>query len=127
VAYTIVAMVVEPSEPFVAELWLRGASGPVHARLRAPRVPSDAPLVVALGDTGTDAGTVTLRLPEGLQLDDAHAALCWAADHARELGASSGGLVLAAAGDAMVLGRRLAERAAADGWPDIAQLVLEPR
>jgi len=120
-------MVVEPSEPFVAELWLRGASGPVHARLRAPRVPSDGPLVVALGGADTDAGTVTLRLPSDLQLDDAHAALCWAADHARELGASSCGLVVAAAGDdAMVLGRRLAERAAEDGWPDIAQLVLEP-
>jgi hypothetical protein len=119
-------MPMEADTPFVAELWLRGASGPVHARLRAPRLPTDGPLVVALGAAEADAEAVTLRLPAGLQLDDAHAALCWAADHARELGVRSGALVLAAAGDGTLLGRRLAARAAAEGWPDITQLVLEP-
>jgi hypothetical protein len=119
-------MSAETTKPFVAELWLRGASGPVHARLRAPRLPTDGPLVVALGTAEADAEAVTLRLPPGLQLDDAHAALCWAADHARELGVRSGALVLAATGEGTVLGQRLAARAAADGWPAIAALLLEP-
>ena len=118
------AMAVDLANPLVADLWLRGASAPVRARL-SPHVPSLGPLVVARGGARSASGAVTLALPAGLELEDAHAALCWAADHARELGVRSGVLVLAAAGDELALGWRLAARAAADGWPDNARLVVE--
>jgi hypothetical protein len=125
VACTIVAMPIEHARPMVAELWLRGASAPVHARVRGRAAPGDGPLVVALGGARAGGGAIIIELSAGLGLDDAHAALCWAADHARELGVRSGALVLAAAGEGTALGLRLAARAAADGWPDIAEVVLE--
>jgi hypothetical protein len=112
--------------PLVAELWLRG----LRARVS---VAGAGPLVVLVPGSGADAalgdglGAVTVALPAGeLPFDDALAALGWAADHARELGASEPRVVLAGAGDGAALAERLAARVRADGWPELASLVLIP-
>jgi acetyl esterase/lipase len=135
-------------EPLVADLWLRGASGHVRARVGWPDRGSTGghPLVVflpGLGDgahadeacrelcLGVPAVVVALRYAvqefspafnEGLE------ALEWAADHAVELGADPGRLVLAGERDGARLAARLALRARDDGWPGIArQVLVHPR
>jgi acetyl esterase len=127
-------MPTEHSKPLVAELWLRGAGAPMRGRLSEPPARDALPLVVLVPGSAADAAVgdalaaVTLALPPvcALAFDDALAALGWAADHARELGARTGPLVLAGTGEGGALARLLAARAAAEGWPEIARVVLIP-
>jgi acetyl esterase len=54
----------------------------------------------------------------------AHAALTWAADHARELGADPGRLAVLGVGPAAALAERVAELAADEGWPPLRHVAL---
>jgi hypothetical protein len=82
------------------------------------------------------AGVVVLtllRLPNGHgddavvdtgALRDAGTALGWAADHAAELGADPGRLVIAGWATGAVLAAAVARHASEQGWPEIARQVL---
>jgi acetyl esterase/lipase len=135
-------------EPLVADLWLRGVSGHVRARVGWPDRGSTGghPLVVFLPGLrdggradeqcrelclGVPAVVVALRYarPEfGPAFNEGLEALEWAADHAVELGADPGRLVLAGERDGARLAARIALRARDDGWPSIArQVLIDPR
>ena len=130
-------------EPLVADLWLRGASGPARARVGWPDRGSSGghALVVflpGLRDTGGDAlcrslcvevpaVVVALRyaVPEfSAAFREGLEALEWAADHAVELGADPSRLVVAGEREGARLAARLALRARDDGWPELARQVL---
>jgi acetyl esterase/lipase len=135
-------------EPLVADLWLRGTSGVARARVGWPDRGSTTghPLVVFLPGLrdgghadglcrelclGVPAVVVAVRYArpefspafhEGLE------ALEWAADHAVELGADPGRLVVAGERDGARLAARLALRARDNGWPEVArQVLIRPR
>jgi acetyl esterase len=144
-----------PDVPLVADVQLRGRGGPVAARVHWPtrtgsrRRPA---LLVLLpggrsGAEGLDeadsvcralcrhvsvvvlavSGRVGWKCFQTSALEDAVTATGWAADHAAELGADRGRLLLA--GDA--LGGRIAAAVALhardDGWPAITrQLLIRP-
>jgi acetyl esterase/lipase len=98
----------------VADVHLRG----IRARVYRPAAPAPA-LVVLLGDgDGTElcsrTGFVVLAA-SCVRADDATAVLEWAADHAAELGAEPGRLLLAGG----VLAADVARRVSANGWPEI--------
>jgi acetyl esterase/lipase len=59
---------------------------------------------------------------------DGATALEWVADHAGELGAGTGRLILAGVGEAAHAVAALASRARDDGWPPIERrLLVDPR
>jgi acetyl esterase/lipase len=131
----------------VAEVQLRGPTGPLAARAYwpPPRDPVTAPPLVVLfpGVGGLDPvdplcrsicaqlGPVVLsvscrsRAPEhrAAALEDATAAVQWAADHAAELGADPGRLLVAGVGTGAGLAAGVARRARDDGWPPICRQV----
>jgi hypothetical protein len=87
----------------VADLLLRGTTGPVRARVDWPDEPvAEAPLVVLLHGAGCArehclaAGSVVLS-PYTAAWADAVETLEWAADHGAELGAGTNGLAVAGA------------------------------
>jgi acetyl esterase len=135
----------------VADVQLRRPGGPLAARAYwpAPAEPGTAPALLVLlpgagprvgGLDGVDAlcrgvsapvgvvvlsvtcrsATAAIRAPA---LDDATAALHWAADHAAELGADPGQLLVAGIGNGAGLAAAVARQARDDGWPAIKRQV----
>jgi acetyl esterase len=128
-----------------AELQLRGPGGPLAARAYWPaphdHVTAPALLVLLAGldsddvdalcrGACADVGVVVLSPtsrpatdPHGAALADALAAVHWAADHAVELGADPGRLLLAGTGVGGRLAAAVARQARDDGWPAVTHQV----
>jgi acetyl esterase len=131
----------------IAELQLRGPRGPLAARAYWPvpheLVTAPALLVLLPGRDSDDSddvdglcrgacadiGVVVLSptsraaAPDGAALADALAAVHWAADHAAELGADPGRLLLAGTGVGGRLAAAVARQARDDGWPAVTHQV----
>jgi acetyl esterase len=130
----------------IAEVQLRGPGGPLTARAYwpAPHDPVIAPALLVLlpgGDPDevdalcrgacADIGVVVLSPasraevhdPNGATLSDALSAVHWAADHAVELGADPGRLLLAGTGVGGRLAAAVAGLAQDDGWPALTHQV----
>jgi acetyl esterase len=129
----------------IADVQLRGPGGPIAARAYwpAPNDPVTAPALLLLllgGDSddvdalcrgaSADIGVVVLSPtsraasdPSGAALADALAAVHWAADHAADLGADPGRLLLAGTGVAGRLAAAVARQAREDGWPAVTHQV----
>ena len=134
----------------IADVQLRGPRGPLAARAYwpAPHDPVTAPALLVLlpgGDSDdvdalcrgacADVGVVVLSPtsraevsdPDDTALADALAAVHWAADHAAELGADPGRLLLAGTGVGGRLAAAVARQAEDDGWPAVThQVSIEP-
>jgi acetyl esterase/lipase len=141
----------------VADVQLRGRAGPLRARAYWPVSASRAasastrPPLLVLFPRSTGAGGPTEGLGRGLcslaglvvlavrcrpaapdslgaALEDATTATQWAADHARELGADPGRLVVAGEGVGADLAATVARQALDQGWPPILrQVLVRPR
>jgi acetyl esterase len=129
----------------IADMQLRGPGGPIAARAYwpAPQDPVTAPALLVLlpgGDpddvdalcrgASADIGVVVLSptshaAPDtyGAALADALAAVHWAADHAADLGADPGRLLLAGTGVGGRLAAAVARQARKDGWPAVTHQV----
>jgi acetyl esterase len=135
----------------VADVLLRGPAGPLPARAYWPAGPEPlvAPplLVLFPGDgsapdglEGADAlcrgvcsyvGVVVLSVTyrsatprsDGAAPEDATAAVHWAADHAAQLGADPGRLLVAGTGLGGGIAAAVAQQARDDGWPAIERQV----
>jgi acetyl esterase len=126
----------------VADTRLRGADGPQPARTYWPAAATTGPMLVflpAAGIEGADqlcrdvcavAEVVVLSVsyrrplwPTG-RIDAIHATE-WAADHARELGAEPGRLLLAGAGPGGELAAAVAAHARERGWPPLVHLAID--
>jgi acetyl esterase len=129
----------------IAEVQLRGPGGPLAARAYwpAPHDPATAPALLVLlpgrysddvdalcRGACADVGVVVLSPtpgaapdPRGTALADALAAVHWAADHAAELGADPGRLLLAGTGVGGRLAAAVARQARDDGWPAVRHQV----
>ena len=133
-----------PSTYQPARLHLRGATGTVSAQLAWPAPGASSPglLVFLAGDppegqapapavglarrVGAAGALVVLALAAG-SVADAVAVTQWAADHAVELGADPGRLVVGGAGAGAWLAAAVAAAARDEGWPPVAcQLLVEP-
>jgi acetyl esterase len=68
-------------------------------------------------------GAVVLTVPAAHAVEG-HAAVSWAADHAAELGADPARTVVVGDGAAAALAERVAELAAAEGWPPLRHVAL---
>jgi alpha/beta hydrolase fold len=118
-----------------ADLLLRGTARLVRARVEWHERPAAAsPLVVLLTAPGCTccrehclrAGAIVLT-PQAPIWEAAVEALEWAADHAGELGADPGRLIVAGEGRGAALAARLALRARDHGWPQLErQLLVRP-
>jgi acetyl esterase len=137
---------VEPGStgPRVADLQLRGRRGPLRTRVHWPPSAGGSaslPLLVFLPagrDDGLEstvsvlAGVVVLavtdtrltRLPEPAALVEATTATQWAADHAAELGADPGRVLVGGEGRGAWLAAAVALQARDDGWPTLARQLL---
>jgi alpha/beta hydrolase family protein len=141
-----------PSHPArAADVQLRGRAGPLRARAywpAPPLGPTEVPPLLVLfprsaGIGGgaveglgrglcSSVGVVVLavgyRPPSpgslGAALEDATTATHWAADHAAELGADPGRLVVAGEGVGADLAATVARHARDEGWPPILRQVL---
>jgi acetyl esterase/lipase len=140
----------------VADVQLRGRAGPLRARAYWPAPapgsnPTGAPPLLVLFPLGTGAGGRSEALGRGLcslvglvvlavayrppsqealgdAVEDATTATHWAADHAAELGAGPGGLLVAGEGVGADLAATVARHARDEGWPPIArQVLVRPR
>jgi acetyl esterase len=129
-----------------AALQLRGAAGPLTAQVRWPGAPGAGapppPLLLYFGDAARPAPAVapTLCAQAGVVVlaprcralhdafwpafCDAAAALEWAADHAAELGADGGRLLVAGHWRAARLAAALVIHARDHGWPRLMRQVL---
>jgi acetyl esterase len=128
----------------IAEVQLRGPGGPLAARAYwpDPHEPMTAPALLVLlpgrdpADVDAlcrgacaDIGVVVLSptsraaAPDNAALADALAAVHWAADHAAELGADPGRLLLAGTGVGGRLAAAVARQAQDDGWPAVTHQV----
>jgi acetyl esterase len=134
----------------VADVQLRAPGGPLAARAYWPVLGDGAApalLVLLPGDVtgagGLDridalcrgvcarVGVVVLSVTHrsaapdipAAALEDSTAAVHWAADHAAQLGADPGRLLVAGTGIGGPLARAVARRARDDGWPTIARQV----
>jgi hypothetical protein len=124
----------------VAELQLRGSAGPLPARVSWPVLsPGGGPpamLVFHPADAGGEdvdalcralcaqAGLVVLWTVRPAALGDAATALEWAADHAAELDADPGRLLVGGQGAGASLAAAAALRARDERWPALARQVL---
>jgi acetyl esterase/lipase len=143
-----------PAVRRVADVQLRGPRGPVPARAYWP-VARDRhvapPLLVLFPGDGSapdglegadalcrglcsDLGVVVLSVSyrpatpsiDGADVADATAAVRWAADHAPQIGADPGHLLVAGAGMGGSIATAVARRAGDDGWPAIERQVRIP-
>lgn len=140
-----------PAVHRVADVLLRGPAGSLHARAYWPAESEQlvaSPLLVLFpadgsapdGLDGAEAlcrslcayvGVVVLSVtyrsatqePDGAALEDAVAALHWAADHAAQLGADAGRLLVAGTGVGGHVAAAVAQRAKDEGWPEIGRVV----
>ena len=133
-----------PAGPRVADLQLRGRAGPLRTRVHWPPTtgePVVRPLLVVLPATGADAlwttvsaltGVVVLavsdtrvtRMADEAALAEATTALQWAADHADELHADPGRLLIGGEGRGAWLAAAVALEARDDGWPSVVRQLL---
>jgi acetyl esterase len=129
---------------------LRGPDGPLAARAYWPALhdPVTAPALLVLlpgrdsgGDVDAvdalcrgvcaDVGVVVLSPtyravaadPHAAALEDSLATVQWAADHAAELGADPGRLLVAGPGFGGRMAAAVARQAQEDGWPAVTRLV----
>jgi hypothetical protein len=125
-----------------AQLRLRGGDGPLGAQLVWPgAVPAGMMiLLVDAGEAGATAhgeyvcrfisetlGVVSLNVACG-GLEDGATAIEWTADHAAQLGADGGPLLLAGVHAGAAAAAALAIQARDSGWPDVArQVLIHPR
>jgi acetyl esterase len=128
----------------IADVQLRGPGGPIAARAYwpAPLDPVTAPALLVLLPGGVDdvdalcrgasadIGVVVLSPtsraaadPYGAALADALAVVHWAADHAADLGADPGRLLLAGTGVGGRMAAAVARQAREDGWPAVTHQV----
>jgi alpha/beta hydrolase family protein len=126
-----------------AELRLRAPAGPLQTRVWWPHSPprDSAPgllmffvdetvAVPGLRELSSRAGLVVVAVPctvlgpRGERLPNAMTALEWAADHARELDADPGRLVVGGSGTGAALAAAAALSARDRGWPAIARQLL---
>ncbi len=132
------------SVPRFAELRLRGRAGVLRASVSWPEPAERLPaLVVFFPDPGRDAGRLVRALsrdagvvvlaahvrsapsdPVSTAFDDASAVLGWAADHAEELDADPGRLVVAGEGAGAALAAAVTLHARDEWWPAIARQIL---
>jgi acetyl esterase len=130
--------------PRVADLQLRGRSGPLRTRVDWPPSaggPVPPPLLVFLPTDRDDdlepavsrlAGVVVLAvtdtrptvLPDAAALVEATTATQWAADHAAELDADPRRVLVGGEGRGAWLAAAVALQARDDGWPTLARQVL---
>lgn len=130
--------------PRVADLQLRGRTGPLRTRVHWPPPaggPVPPPLFVFLPTEREDhlepavsrlAGVVVLaitdtrptRLPDAAALVEATTATQWAADHAAELDADPRRVLLGGEGRGAWLAAAVALQARDEGWPALARQVL---
>jgi acetyl esterase len=138
----------------VADMQLRGRAGPLRTRLYWPQPSATTrprPLLVFFPDCGpasggiegaevlcrhlcTGVGIVVLAAAHrlaphtsgGAALEDALTVARWAADHAAEIDADAGLLLVGGEGFGAELAVAVAEHARDQGWPDIAHQVLIP-
>jgi hypothetical protein len=114
-----------------ATLRLRGSHAPITIEVFWPRPErGDQPLIVTLGGDGATLSERHRRIVLSVQadgIDDAWAALRWAANHAAELGARPGCVALAVDRAHASRVRQLAALARTDGWPLLQTLDSEER
>ena len=133
-----------PPGPRVADLQLRGRAGPLRTRVHWPPTtgePVVRPLLVTLPAAGADAlwatvsdrtGVVVLavsdtrvaRVADEAALAEATTAVQWAADHADELHADPGRLLVGGEGRGAWLAAAVALEARDDGWPSVVGQLL---
>jgi acetyl esterase/lipase len=125
----------------VADIRLRGLTGPQPARTYWPSATGTVPMLVFLPADGIEradplcravcsgAGVAVLSVsyrkplwPDGRC--DAILATEWAADHARELGADPDRLLLAGEGAGAELAAAVASHARERGWPPLVHLAV---
>jgi hypothetical protein len=113
-----------------ATLRLRGRRGPLACRVFWPSLGRVRRPVVAF-DTDSRAynlcqstGRVVLTITSdaALSSDDVWNILCWAGDHAAELGARADAVLLDCRGVSAELVGTLQKRADAEGWPQLGTL-----
>jgi acetyl esterase/lipase len=112
-----------------ADLHLRGG---VRARVTWPPRPAGRPpLLVLVSGAADHARELAARIPAvvvSVEADAAREALEWGADHAAELGADPGRVVLAGEHRGATEIAALAREARDRGWPRLAHVVLfDPR
>jgi alpha/beta hydrolase fold len=126
-----------------ADLSLRERNGIVRVRVNwpTPDCPKPAPVLVFLSGDDTLAEAVDARCRElsadhclvvlsvrTAGLDTATTALEWAADHATQLEADPGAVLVGGIGEGADLAARVAASARANGWPElIGEVLLEER
>jgi acetyl esterase len=123
----------------VADLHLRGAAGPLAARVLWPQLTPARPGLLVLYPGGpaapasteglgralcAGAGLVVVRPLRIPSLGEAVAAVEWAADHGFELGADAARLVVAGYGAGAGLAAAVAVQARDQGWPALARQLL---
>jgi alpha/beta hydrolase fold len=97
----------------VADVQLRG----VHARMYWPETRIIGPALVVVFGAGWSRTDAVVLATHPDSVDQACAVVEWAADHAEELGADPGRVLLAGAPD---LAAAVAARAQERGWPNVA-------
>jgi acetyl esterase len=118
-----------------ADLHLRGASGPLPARISWPAQTAGLPPVAVLcpgGGGAVDtlerglcaAGILVVCARTATTLDSATTVLEWVADHGAELGANPACLLVAGAGPGADLATAVTTLAREHGWPPIRGQVL---
>jgi hypothetical protein len=126
-----------------ADLSLRERNGIVRVRVNwpTPDCPKPAPVLVFLSGDDTIAEAVDARCRalsadhclvvlsvRTAGIDTATTALEWAADHATQLEADPGAVLVGGIGEGADLAARVAAGARANGWPELAgEVLLEER
>ena len=127
----------------IADLQLRGSTSPLPVRVYWPGQVASQPvplLVFCMVGAGAGAGTGAEETCRGLSQDrgllvlavscpagarDAMTVLEWAAEHAAELGADPGRLLIAGQGAGGAVATEAAAQARAAGWPQVALSAAE--
>jgi acetyl esterase len=118
----------------IADLRLRGSTSPLPVRVYWPGQVASQPVPLLVFCTvGAGAGAqetcrglsqdrgllvLAVSCPAGAQ--DAMTVLEWAAEHAAELGADPGRLLVAGQGAGSAVATEVAAQARAAGWPEVA-------
>jgi poly(3-hydroxybutyrate) depolymerase len=115
----------------IAGLQLRGSTSPLPVRVYWPGQPTAQPvplLVFCMADAGAgaeetcwalseDRGLLVLAVPRTAGVHDVMTVLEWAAEHASELGADPGRLLVAGTGEGGAVAAAAESQARAAGWP----------
>jgi acetyl esterase len=127
----------------IADLQLRGSTSPLPVRVYWPSQVASQPaplLVFCMVGAGAGAGTDAEETCRGLSQDrgllvlavscpagarDAMTVLEWAAEHAAELGADPGRLLVTGQGAGGAVATEVAAQARAAGWPEVALSAAE--